>query len=45
VAGFAANRAHWVDIGGMRQGFGSVATTEIFGEGCSSAHSKIYEAG
>ena len=23
LVGFAANRAHWVDIGGMRQGFGS----------------------
>ena len=25
VVGFAANRAHWVDIGGMHQGFGSTA--------------------
>ena len=30
VVGFAANRAHWVDIGGMRVGFGSVETTEIY---------------
>ncbi len=26
LIGFAANRAHWVDIGGGRQGFGSTAT-------------------
>jgi N-methylhydantoinase B len=33
LIGFAANRAHWVDIGGGRQGFGSNATTDIFSEG------------
>jgi N-methylhydantoinase B len=45
VVGFAANRAHWVDIGGMRQGFGSTATTEIFGEGLQFRSLKIYEEG
>ncbi|HXJ02135.1 MAG TPA: hydantoinase B/oxoprolinase family protein, partial [Micropepsaceae bacterium] len=45
LVGFAANRAHWVDIGGMRQGFGSVATTEIFGEGLQLRSLKIYDAG
>jgi N-methylhydantoinase B len=45
IAGFAANRAHWVDIGGMRQGFGSSATTEIFAEGLQFRSLKIYEAG
>ncbi len=45
IAGFAATRAHWVDIGGMRQGFGSSATTEIFGEGLQLRSLKIYEAG
>jgi N-methylhydantoinase B len=45
IVGFAANRAHWVDIGGMRQGFGSSATTEIFGEGLQLRSLKIYEAG
>src|SRR5438105_3151 len=45
VAGFAATRAHWVDIGGVRQGFGSSATTEIFGEGLQFRSLKIYEAG
>jgi len=45
LAGFAANRAHWVDIGGVRQGFGSSATTEIYGEGLQLRSLKIYEAG
>jgi N-methylhydantoinase B len=45
IVGFAANRAHWVDIGGMRQGFGSSATTEIYGEGLQLRSLKIYEAG
>lgn len=42
---FAANRAHWVDIGGGRQGFGSVATTDIFSEGLQMRSLKVYEAG
>jgi N-methylhydantoinase B len=33
VVAFAASRAHWVDIGGSRVGFGSVETTEIYQEG------------
>lgn len=45
LVGFAANRAHWVDIGGMRQGFGSSATTEIFGEGLQMRSLKIFQAG
>jgi N-methylhydantoinase B len=45
LIGFAANRAHWVDIGGMRQGFGSGATTEIYGEGLQLRSLKIFEAG
>jgi N-methylhydantoinase B len=45
LVGFAANRAHWVDIGGMRQGFGSYATTEIYGEGLQMRSLKMYEAG
>ncbi len=45
VVGFAATRAHWVDIGGVRQGFGSSATTDIFGEGLQLRSLKIYEAG
>ena len=45
IAGFAANRAHWVDVGGVRQGFGSSATTDIFGEGLQLRSLKIYEEG
>ena len=45
LVGFAANRAHWVDIGGMHQGFGSSATTDIYSEGLQIRSLKIYEAG
>jgi N-methylhydantoinase B len=45
LVGFAANRAHWVDIGGGRQGFGSNATTEIYSEGLQMRSLKIYRAG
>ena len=45
LVAFAANRAHWVDIGGTRVGFGSYATNEIFQEGLQFRSLKIYEAG
>src|SRR5215510_34187 len=45
LVGFAANRAHWVDIGGMRQGFGSTGSTDIYAEGLQMRSLKIYEAG
>ena len=45
VVAFAASRAHWVDIGGMRVGFGSVETTEIYQEGMQFRSLKIYEGG
>src|SRR5262249_14851292 len=45
LVGFAANRAHWVDIGGMHQGFGSTNTTDIYAEGLQIRSLKIYEAG
>ena len=45
LVGFAANRAHWVDIGGMHQGFGSSGTTDIYAEGLQMRSLKIYEAG
>jgi N-methylhydantoinase B len=45
LIGFAANRAHWVDIGGSRQGFGSNATTDIYSEGLQMRSLKIYKAG
>jgi N-methylhydantoinase B len=42
---FAANRAHWVDVGGSRVGFGSNQTTEIFQEGLQFRSIKLYDAG
>lgn len=45
IVAFAANRAHWVDVGGSRTGFGSYETTEIFQEGLQLRSLKIYEAG
>ncbi len=45
IVAFAASRAHWVDIGGMRVGFGSVETTEIYQEGMQFRSLKIYEGG
>jgi N-methylhydantoinase B len=45
LVAFAASRAHWVDIGGTRIGFGSYATSEIFSEGVQMRSLKIYEAG
>ncbi len=45
LVAFTSNRAHWVDIGGARIGFGSSATTEIFAEGVQMRSLKIYEAG
>jgi len=45
LVGFAANRAHWVDIGGMHQGFGSSNTTDIYAEGLQIRSLKIFEAG
>jgi N-methylhydantoinase B len=45
IVGFAASRAHWVDIGGMRIGFGSTVTSEIFAEGIQMRSLKIFEAG
>jgi N-methylhydantoinase B len=45
LVGFAANRAHWVDIGGMHQGFGSTAANDIYAEGLQMRSLKIYEGG
>jgi N-methylhydantoinase B len=45
IVGFAANRAHWVDIGGMRQGFGSTGSTDIYAEGLQMRSLKIFAAG
>lgn len=45
LVAFAANRAHWVDIGGSRIGFGSYDSVEIFQEGLQLRSLKIYDAG
>lgn len=45
VVAFAANRAHWVDVGGMRTGFGNLQTYEIFQEGIQMRSIKLYEGG
>ena len=42
--GFAASRAHWLDVGGKDTGF-SIDSTEIYQEGMRWAPTKIYEAG
>jgi N-methylhydantoinase B len=45
IVAFTANRAHWVDIGGARIGFGSSATTEVYAEGLQMRSLKVYERG
>lgn len=45
LVAFAANRAHWVDVGGSRVGFGSYDSFEIFQEGLQLRSLKIYDAG
>jgi N-methylhydantoinase B len=45
LVAFAANRAHWVDVGGSRVGFGSSQTTDIFQEGLQFRSIKLQAAG
>ncbi|TNC20213.1 hydantoinase B/oxoprolinase family protein [Amycolatopsis alkalitolerans] len=45
VVAFPAVRAHWVDIGGARIGFGSTATTDIYAEGLQLRSIKVLKAG
>jgi len=45
LAAFPAVRAHWLDVGGRRVGFGSVETTEIYEEGLQLRSIKVYRAG
>jgi N-methylhydantoinase B len=42
---FPSVRAHWVDIGGRRLGFGFSGTTEVFEEGLQLRSFKIHRAG
>jgi N-methylhydantoinase B len=45
VVAFPAVRAHWVDIGGARIGFGSTATTDIYAEGLQLRSIKVLKGG
>jgi N-methylhydantoinase B len=45
LVAFPAVRAHWLDIGGRRVGFGSVETTEIYEEGLQLRSVKIFRRG
>jgi N-methylhydantoinase B len=45
IVAFPGVRAHWLDIGGSRVGFGSVETTEIYQEGLQLRSIKIYRGG
>jgi N-methylhydantoinase B len=42
---FLAVRAHWIDIGGVRVGFGYSGTREIYEEGLQFRSLKLYRAG
>jgi N-methylhydantoinase B len=44
LIGFPAVRAHWVDVGGSRLGFGFSGTKEVFEEGLQFRSIKIYRA-
>jgi N-methylhydantoinase B len=43
--GFAANRAHWIDVGGLSTGFGAANATDPWMEGLQLDQVKLYEAG
>lgn len=45
VVSFMAVRAHWVDVGGARIGFGSTATTDIHAEGLQLRNIKVLKGG
>ena len=45
LVAFPAVRAHWIDVGGRRVGFGSTETTDIYQEGLQLRSIKIYRAG
>ncbi|WP_170122144.1 hydantoinase B/oxoprolinase family protein [Breoghania corrubedonensis] len=45
LVGFAATRAHWVDIGGSRWGFSYNATSDVFAEGLQMRSLKVMQAG
>lgn len=43
--GFAATRAHWMDVGGLSTGFGAGSATDPWMEGLQLDQIKLYEAG
>ena len=43
--GFAATRAHWVDVGGMSTGFGAGNASDPWMEGLQLDQIKLWEAG
>lgn len=45
VVAFPAVRAHWVDIGGKRIGFGATDTTDIYQEGLQLRSIKVVKGG
>jgi N-methylhydantoinase B len=45
IAGFAANKAHWTEVGGANPGSWSTTTTEIYQEGLQFPTIKIFDRG
>jgi N-methylhydantoinase B len=45
VVAFMAVRAHWIDVGGSRVGFGSYASGDIFEEGLQLRNVRVLKAG
>jgi N-methylhydantoinase B len=45
LVAFPAVRAHWVDVGGSRVGFGFSGTREVFEEGLQFRSLKLYQRG
>jgi N-methylhydantoinase B len=45
LVAFLAVRAHWIDIGGTRVGFGFSGTREVYEEGLQFRSLKLYRAG
>ena len=45
LLGFAATRAHWMDVGGLSTGFGGSNALDPWMEGLQLDQIKLYEAG
>jgi N-methylhydantoinase B len=45
LVAFAANRAHWVDVGGLSTGFGAGSAVDPWAEGLQLDQIKLYEEG